>query len=74
MANRQRKEKLEQCRQFLAMPEPLPQPEASGDYRDRVEQLTGVSLRLCPVCRQGILIPVRILAPAFCRSPFQDSS
>ena len=74
MANRHRKEKLEQCRVFLSMPEPVPQTEAAPDYRGRAEQLTGVSLRLCPVCRQGTMIPVRILTPAFCRSPFLDSS
>ena len=74
MANRQRKQKLEQCRQCLAMPEPVPQPEAPRDYRDRAEQLTGVSLRLCLVCRNGTMIPIRILAPASRRSPFQDSS
>ena len=74
LANCQRKEKLEQCRVCLAMPEPVPQPETEPDYRDRAEQVTGVSLRLCPVCRQGTLIPIRVLAPLFCRSPFQDSS
>ena len=74
LANCQRKEKLEQCRVCLAMPEPVPQPETEPDYRRRGEQVTGISLRLCPVCRQGTLIPVRALAPLFCRSPFQDSS
>jgi 5-hydroxyisourate hydrolase-like protein (transthyretin family) len=74
MANRRRKEKLEHCRQYLAMAEPVPQPEAPGDYRDRAEQVTGVSLRLCPVCRQRTMIPIRMLAPVFPRSPFQDSS
>ncbi len=74
LANRQRKQKLEQCRQCLVMPEPVPQPEAPRDYRDRAEQITGVSLRLCLVCRKGTMIPIRILAPEFRRSPFQDSS
>jgi hypothetical protein len=74
LANRQRKQKLEQCRQCLAMPELVPQTESPGDYRDRAELVTGVSLRLCPVCRKGTMIPIRILAPEFRRSPFQDSS
>jgi len=30
------------------------------DYRDRYEQLTGVSLRLCPVCRQGRMIRIEL--------------
>jgi len=74
LANCQRKEKLDRCRQCLAMPDLEPQPESRGDYRERVEKVTGVSLRLCPVCRKGTLIPIRILAPAFRRSPFQDST
>ena len=74
LANRQRQQKLEQCRRCLAMPEPIHQPEARPDYRDRPEQVTGVPFHLCPVCRQGTMIPVRVLAPLFCRSPFQDSS
>jgi Putative transposase/Transposase zinc-binding domain len=74
LGNRHRKEKLELCRKCLAMPEPVPQPEALADYRDRVEQAPGISLRLCPVCRQGTMIAIRVLAPQIQRSPFQDSS
>jgi len=28
------------------------------DYRDRVEALTGISLRVCPVCREGQMIAI----------------
>jgi len=30
-----------------------PATDPPKDYRDRYEELTGVSLRLCPVCRRG---------------------
>ena len=54
LGNRYRQAKLALCRRLLAMdtsravtsPPPL-------DYRDRYEQLTGNSLRVCPVCTQG---------------------
>ena len=59
LGNRHRQEKLERCRQLLGMAsadQTTPATEPPKDYRDRYEQLTGVSLRLCPVCRQGRMI------------------
>ena len=54
LGNRYRKEKLARCRQLLGMPAcEAPTPESSQDYRDRCEELTGSSLRECPVCHQG---------------------
>ena len=61
LSNRHREEKLERCRQLLG-PESAdsttPATEPPKDYRDRYEELTGVSLRLCPVCRRGQMIRV----------------
>jgi hypothetical protein len=56
--NRYRKEKLDQCRQLLGMPIPEVPTESSEtrDYRDRCEELNGVSLRICPVCRRGHMV------------------
>ena len=64
LGNRYRKEKLSRCRQLLGMAacEP-PAPEASQDYRDRCEELTGSSLWECPVCHQGRMAVVAILLP-----------
>lgn len=69
MANRFRKKKLVQCRQLLGMPAPttVPAPEDDEDdvdYRDTCEQLTGASLRRCPVCQQGSMLTVRLLLPS----------
>ncbi len=33
------------------------------DYRDRYEDLTGCSLRECPVCHQGRMRVIELLAP-----------
>jgi len=62
LGNRHRKEKLEQCRQLLGMA-PSKSPSVTvklEDYRDRYEKLTGRSLRECPVCHRGHMIPVTI--------------
>ena len=57
--NRHRTEKLARCRHLLGMPAPAPpadEPPPPADYRDRTESLTGVSLRMCPVCQTGHMI------------------
>ncbi|GAC1507075.1 MAG: IS91 family transposase [Steroidobacteraceae bacterium] len=51
LGNRYRQEKLARCRQLLGMPPA--EASAAQDYRDRHEELTGVSLRQCPVCHRG---------------------
>jgi hypothetical protein len=62
--NRYRQEKLTLCRHLLNMP-PMPQADAEAvtDYRDRFEQITGHSLRQCPVCRCGHMRVIEILSP-----------
>jgi hypothetical protein len=61
LGNRHRAEKLAQCRALLGMVRPAPAPPAvsgTADYRDRVEALTGVSLRVCPLCHEGQMVAV----------------
>jgi len=78
LGNRYRREKLEQCRRLLGMPTPAKQtntPTAEKDYRDRYEELTGVSLHQCPHCEQGRMLVVEILPRLPCKSaPPIDSS
>jgi hypothetical protein len=75
LGNRNRQEKLGQCRQLLGMPFPrvLEQPPEVQDYRDRCEELNGASLRLCPVCRRGHMVPIDTLA-ASRRPAIKDTS
>jgi hypothetical protein len=62
LANRYREQKLALCREFLNMPAQEPPPlEAAEDYRERYEELTGCSLRECPVCHQGRMLVIEIL-------------
>jgi hypothetical protein len=62
---RHRRAKLARCRHLLGAAAPAPPTTATQpDYRDRVETLTGRSLRVCPVCRHGAMIIVESLVPA----------
>jgi len=68
LSNRRRNQKLALCRQLLGMPASDASPvtrEHPQDYCDLYEQLTGRSLKQCPVCHQGRMVEVEILAPAF---------
>ena len=61
LGNRHRARRLARCRTLLAMPPALPAPAIPHDYRDVIAALTGVSLRVCPVCQQGQMLRVRTL-------------
>ena len=68
LCHRYRKAKLSLCRRLLGM-EPTPAaPQPRPDYRDRYAQLTGKSLRECPVCHHGTMVQVAIL-PDLSRAP-----
>lgn len=57
LGNRHRAEKIARCRELLAMPLPESlEGQSKADYRDRYEQLTGVSLRQCPACCRGHMV------------------
>jgi len=59
---RYREQKLAHCRKLLAMPAPAPPAsEAARDYRARHEELTGSSLRECPICHHGRMLVVEIV-------------
>jgi hypothetical protein len=75
LGNRYRQQKLDQCRRLLGMPMPEQPPAApvEQDYRDRIENLTGVSLRQCPQCQRGRMMAVALLPRPPC-TRFMDSS
>jgi hypothetical protein len=77
LANPHRQEKLEQCRQLLGVtltPQSSSHPATLEDYRDRYERLTGRSLRECPVCHHGQMIPVANLPAASSSPVIKDTS
>ncbi|MBI2835888.1 MAG: IS91 family transposase [Acidobacteria bacterium] len=64
---RHRREKLARCRQLLGSPASImtsTDTTVPMDYRDRVEALTGMSLRVCPACHHGQMIVIERLVPA----------
>ena len=77
LGNRYRQHKLARCRQLLGMKsaeEPTQTSKSQKDYRDHYQELTGVSLRLCPACRRGRMIRIEPLAPASTSSTLRDTS
>jgi len=77
LANPHREHKLARCRELLGMPAPQPAAsETSSGYRDRYEELTGSSLRECPVCHKGRMLVIEILPPSSHRhvTPIKDTS
>jgi Putative transposase len=65
LGNPYRERKLAHCRELLGMPTPEPPAsETAKDYRERYEELTGSSLRNCPVCHQGCMLVTQILPPS----------
>src|SRR5260370_29199795 len=74
LANRYRAEKLALCRQLLQTPLPAPNVEVKKDYRDRYEEITGVSLKTCPLCRHGTMIVIETFECAASRAPRMDTS
>jgi hypothetical protein len=58
LSNRHRTHKLARCRQLLGttVAPPTEGETRPPDYRDRYESLTGVSLRICPICSDGHMI------------------
>jgi hypothetical protein len=57
----------------MSRPEPV-HHETDKDYRHRCEELTGVSLIECPVCRLGRMAPFRTLRPFATAPSFMDTS
>jgi hypothetical protein len=76
LANRYRAVKLALCRKLLAETAPtVKRADASVDYRDRYEQLTGKSLRDCPKCGHGHMVCIETFLPgALPRAPPRDRS
>ena len=71
LGNRYRQQNLARCRQLLGMAPP--QSTIPKNYRERYEELTGSSLRQCPVCHHGCMVTIEIFAAR--RSPSsQDTS
>lgn len=66
--------KLALCRKLLGVVLPLAgpaSPQDKPDYRELYEQLTGNSLRECPVCHAGHMVAIPVLPPRTGRHPLR---
>jgi hypothetical protein len=62
LSNRSR-EKLALCRRLLGVSEVSQcQLNQAEDWKQRYELLTGISLLLCPACKQGRMVTVQLIA------------
>ena len=59
LGNRNRAQNLGRCRELLAMPAPIPQPERN--YRERWQQLSGHDPLQCPKCKRGKMVRIASL-------------
>jgi len=76
LGHRYRQAKLALCRQLLGVVLPLAgpaSPQDKPDYRELYEQLTGKSLRECPVCHAGHMVAIAVLPPSDRAPPFTTS-
>ena len=73
LSNRHRAAKLARCRELLSMTQPVT-PDANNDDRDLYQELTGMSLRQCPVCQQRHMIQIERLLPDATGPPTRNGS
>src|SRR5713101_6397383 len=71
LGNRYRQQNLARCRQLLGMASSA--SAIPKNYRDRYEELTGCSLRRCPVCQHGCMVTIQVL-PAHRSPSIQNTS
>lgn len=70
LAHRYRQAKLVLCRQLLGTSTSTAPRQDKSDYRDLYEQLTGRSLRECPVCHEGQMVVIAVLYTSDRAPPF----
>jgi Putative transposase/Transposase zinc-binding domain len=75
LGHRCREQKLARCRQLLAMPQPQPSArEPATDYRDRYQDITGISLTECPACHHRRMLVVEVIKAIKPCPPICDTS
>jgi hypothetical protein len=67
LSNRNRRTKLEKCQEYLQVT--TERTKLSLSWEELLFRITGVDLRICPVCRKGKMIPHEIINPKGKASP-----
>jgi hypothetical protein len=74
LANRYKKENIQKCREIIGYPEQVPET-TEKNYQQRVLELTGIDITLCPCCKKGSMIVIEEIPAQFKGKPqYMDSS
>jgi len=69
MSTRNRQTKLARCKELLGCSPTPPSGQAKIDWQERLLQVAGVDLSICPSCGQGHMRTVQVITPARQRAP-----
>ena len=70
LSNRNRKQKLAQCKRLLGVSERTEQQNISQEgWEETFLRVTGIDLRICPHCGKGTMVRRRVLLPMTGRWP-----
>jgi len=74
LANRYKKENIQRCREIIGVVQQVPET-TEKNYQERMLELTGIDLTLCPCCKTGAMIVVdEIPALSKCKPQYMDTS
>jgi len=74
LANRYKRENLQKCREIIGCSEQIPET-TEKNYQQRVLELTGIDLTLCPCCKTGSMVVIEEIPAQWKRTPqYMDSS
>ena len=74
LANRYKKQNIQHCREIIGYSEPTPEPPEKN-YQQRVLELTGIDITLCPCCNNGSMVVVEEIPAQWKATPqYMDTS
>lgn len=60
LANRYKKENIQQCKEIMGSAEQLPET-TEKNYQEHLLELTGIDITLCPCCKKGSMVIVEAI-------------
>lgn len=74
LANRYKKENIQQCKEIIGYPEQIPETSEKTS-QDLMIELTGVDITICPCCKKGSMrVVAEIPAQWKCKPQYTDTS
>jgi predicted Zn-ribbon and HTH transcriptional regulator len=68
LANRYKKDNIQHCREIIGCSEQLPET-ADKTYHERMLDLTGIDITLCPCCKKGSMVIIEEVPEQWKRKP-----